>query len=93
MSDLTLTNHAVARMAQRAILPSDLEIILAVGSEVEGGILVREKDIECVERAVRSLLKRLQKMKGKRLVMADGCVVTAYHATDREQHRLMRTRH
>lgn len=93
MNDLSLTAHAVARMAQRAILPSDLDIILAFGSEVEDGILVREKDVECAERALRNLLKRVQKVKGKRLVMVDGCLVTAYHASDREQHRLMRSRH
>ena len=92
MNDLSMTTHAVTRMAQRAILPSDLEIILAFGSEVEGGILVRAKDVECAERALRNLLKRVQKVRGKRLVMADGCLVTAYHATDREQHRLMRSR-
>lgn len=52
MNDLSLTTHAVTRMAQRAILPSDLDIILAFGSEVEDGILVREKDVECAERAL-----------------------------------------
>ncbi len=81
MSEMTVSIHAVARMAQRAILPSDLDIILAFGSEVEGGILVRDKDVECAERALRNLLKRLQKVKGKRLVLSDGCLVTAYHAS------------
>ena len=93
MNDLSLTTHAITRMAQRAILPSDLEIILAFGSDVEDGILVREKDVECAERALRNLLKRVQKMKGKRIVLAEGLLVTAYHATDREQHRLTRSRH
>lgn len=91
MNDLSLTTHAVTRMAQRAILPSDLEIILAFGSEVEDGILVRKKDVESAERALRNLLTRVQKIKGKRLVMVDGCLVTAYHASDREQLRLMRS--
>jgi hypothetical protein len=93
MNDLALTNHAVTRMAQRAILPSDLEIILAFGSEVEDGILVRQKDVECAENAIREILKRLQKLRGKRLVVSEGHLVTAYHATSREQHRLMRSRH
>jgi len=93
MNDLSLSTHAVARMAQRAIQPGDLEIILAFGSEVEGGILVREKDVECAERTLRRLLKRLQKVKGKRLVIADGCLVTAYHASDRQQIRLSRGRY
>ena len=93
MSDLALTNHAVVRMAQRGILPSDLDIIFAIGSEVEDGILVRQKDVEAAERSIRNLLKRLQKVKGKRLVLAGGCLVTACHASDRERQRLTRRTH
>lgn len=92
MTDLSLTSHAITRMAQRAILPSDLDIILAFGSEVEGGFLVRDQDAESAERAIRVLLRRLQKVKGKRLVTADGTLITAYHATAREKQRLLRNR-
>ena len=92
MTDLTVTSHAITRMAQRAILPSDLDIILAFGSEVEGGFLVRESDADCAERAIRNLLKRLQKIKGKRIVTTDGRLDTAYHASSREQRRLLRRR-
>lgn len=90
MSDLALTHHAVVRMAQRGILPIDVDLILAIGSEVEDGFLVRRKDVKIVERDVRDFLKRLKKVEGKRLVVTDGCLVTAFHASPREQHRLTR---
>lgn len=93
MTDLALTNHAITRMAQRAILPSDLDIILTFGSEVDDGILVRHKDVENVERAIRELLKRIQKMKGKRIVVSEGQIITAYHASGRRLNRLTRSRH
>lgn len=93
MNDLRLTSHAVTRMAQRAILPSDLDLILAFGSEVEGGLLVRKKDVEDAEIAIRGVLRRLQKIRGKRIVVSDGEVVTAYHATNSDQHRLMKRGH
>ena len=91
MTDLNLTDHAIVRMAQRGIASRDIDLIMEVGTEVEGGYLVRKKDIETVERAMRSCLKRLQKIEGKRIVVADGTLVTAFHASDREQSRLLQS--
>ncbi|MCC5610765.1 DUF4258 domain-containing protein [Nostoc sp. CHAB 5834] len=90
MTDLALTSHAVMRMAQRGIEYNDLDLIIAIGSEVDDGLLVRKKDVQAVELILRDFLKRLKKIEGKRIVVADGCLVTAFHATDREQRRLMK---
>jgi hypothetical protein len=90
MTDLGFSDHAVVRMAQRAILPNDVDLILAIGTEVEDGVFVRRKDVQLFEHAVRGILKRLKKLEGKRLVVTNGCLVTAFHACPREQHRLMR---
>lgn len=92
MTSLALTNHAAVRMAQRGLLPSDVDLIMAIGSEVEDGVFVRRKDVQVFERSVRGLLKRVKKIEGKRLVVTDGCLVTAFHASPREQHRLLRPR-
>ena len=93
MTELSFSNHAVVRMSQRNILPNDLDLILAIGSEVEDGYLVRTKDVQGIEKSLRALLKRLKKIQGKRLVVADGCIITAFHAADREQRRLLRNPH
>jgi hypothetical protein len=90
MNTLVITNHAAVRMAQRGILPKDAELIALVGTEVEGGHLVRDKDYQEIERALKALLKRLRRLVGKRLVISSGRIVTAYHASKQQQRRLLR---
>lgn len=87
---LHLTDHALHRMAQRNISSSDIELIMAIGSEVEGGFLVRKKDCQVVERLLKTALKRVQRLAGKRLVVTNDCVVTAYRASRSEERRLLR---
>jgi hypothetical protein len=41
MNSLDLTAHAVKRMAQRGLADDDVELIRWIGTEVEGGYLVR----------------------------------------------------
>lgn len=65
-------------------------MIALIGTEVEDGYLVREKDYQQVERTLKELLSRFRLLVGKRLVVADGTIVTAYHATQRQQRRLLR---
>ncbi len=90
MSMLTITGHAAIRMAQRAFRLRDAELIVLIGTEVEDGYLVREKDYQQVERTLKELLSRFRLLVGKRLVVADGTIVTVYHATRRQQRRLLR---
>ena len=87
---LTTTKHAAIRMAQRAIRVRDAELIALFGTEVEDGYLVREKDYQQVERTLKELLSRFRLLVGKRLVVADGSIVTAYHTSRRQQRRLLR---
>lgn len=55
MNSLDLTAHAVKRMAQRGLADDDLELIRWIGTEVEGGYLVREKDFQALDRELRNL--------------------------------------
>lgn len=93
MSNVRRTHHAVQRLAQRGFLASDIDLIMAIGSEVRDGFLVRRKDREAMEAAIKSFLARIQKLEGKRLVVSEGCVVTAYHASAAEERRLLRKDH
>jgi hypothetical protein len=90
MSKLKLTGHAVVRMAQRGIKTNDAELIVLIGTEVEGGYFVRDQDCQRAERQVSETLRHIR---GKRLVVADGQVVTGYHASSRRQRRLLRNAH
>jgi hypothetical protein len=90
MNPLILTGHAAMRMAQRGIKFRDSELIALIGTEVEDGYLVRIKDYQEVEKFLRRLLDRFRRIVGKRLIVADGRIVTAYHASRTYQRRLLR---
>jgi hypothetical protein len=77
-------------MAQRGITLSDADLIATIGTEVEGGYLVRYKDYQEIERAFKDFLNHLRRVVGKRLVVADGQIVTGYHASDVHQRQLIR---
>lgn len=90
MTSLVMTHHAAARMAQRGIPAKDADLIALIGTEVGDGYLVRSKDVQVAEREVKNLLARIRRLKGKRLVTAEGRIVTAYPATQRQERRLLR---
>jgi hypothetical protein len=77
-------------MAQRGFNMSDAELIAMVGTEVEDGYLMRHVDYQEIERILKKFLERLRRIRGKRLVVASGQIVTAYHATSSHQRRLLR---
>jgi hypothetical protein len=91
MNILMLTNHAAMRMAQRSIKLKDAELIALIGTQVEDGYLVRAKDYQEIETAVKRGLERLKRVVGKRLVVADARIVTAYHPSKRRQRLLLRS--
>jgi hypothetical protein len=86
-----LTHHAVTRMAQRGIASDDLELIARIGTEVEGGYLVRKKDFQAFDRELKQVRDYLRRLVGKRLVIESGQVLTVYHANRGKQRRLLRT--
>jgi hypothetical protein len=90
MSALTLTQHAVLRMSQRSIRLEDLELAEFIGTEVEGGCLVRRKDVQAFERALKKLVGQARRLSGKRVVRAGDVIVSAYHATRGKERRLLR---
>jgi hypothetical protein len=86
----SLSRHAETRMAQRGLSIKDAELIALIGAEVADGFLVRARDCQLIESSLKELLDRVRRLKGKRLVVADDRVVTAYHASRRKARRLMR---
>jgi hypothetical protein len=72
-------------MSQRGIREDDAELIPLIGTEVGDGYLVRTKDCQAAERELKDLLQRIWRIHGKRLVVRDGKIVTAYHSLRRHQ--------
>ena len=93
MNKLALTSHAAVRMAQRGLNLKDSELILLIGTEVDDGYLVRNRDYQEVERMLKELLQRFRRIIGKRLILAEDRIVTAYHASGTCKRKLLRNAH
>jgi hypothetical protein len=90
---MMMTKHAKRRMAQRGIQLKDVELIELIGTPVDDGYLVRTKDCQSAEREIKRLLARIRRLEGKRLVAANGRLVTTFHTSRREERRLLRRSH
>ena len=90
MTTLTLTDHAAVRMAQRGIPLTDAEMITLIGTEVDDGYLVRARNCQQAEKVLKRLLERVRRLQAKRLVVVNGRIVTAFHASRRQERRLLR---
>jgi hypothetical protein len=80
-------------MAQRGVSLSDIELIALIGTEVEGGYFVRHKDYQEIERVLKNLLRRFERVVGKRSVVDADQVITVYHASKARRRRLLRHAH
>lgn len=89
-TELKLTRHAVTRFAQRGFRVGDAELIMAIGTEVEGGYLVRQKDVQDFERHMKRLLEQVRRSAGKRLVVEGTAVVTGYHPGPKKERKLLK---
>lgn len=90
MKTAEITPHALTRFAQRGMRVGDLDLILWLGTEVHDGYLVRSKDCQVVVRQLKRLIDRVRRLNGRRVVVADNRVITAYRACPRTEHRLLR---
>jgi hypothetical protein len=50
MSAFHLAQHAISRMTERGIGIGDIELIGWIGTQVDGGYLVRKRDFEALDR-------------------------------------------
>lgn len=89
-AELKLTQHALTRFAQRGFRDGDAELIMAIGTEVEGGYLVRQRDVRDFEQRVKRLLERVYRSAGKRLVVEGDVVVTGYHSRPSKERNLLK---
>ena len=87
---MRITSHASTRMSQRGIASDDVELIRLIGTEVEGGYFVREKDFRALDRQLKHLRDHVRRLVGKRLVVEGDRIVTAYHVERGKERRLLR---
>jgi hypothetical protein len=87
-----LTRHAVSRMSQRALRPSDLELIERLGTEVEDGHMMLLKDFQAFECELKRQIERARRLVGTRVVRDGATLITAYRANQTKETRLLRRR-
>jgi hypothetical protein len=85
-----MTEHALIRMAQRGLRLKDAELIELVGSQLEDGFIVLDQDYRQLEADLKKILEAARRVRGKRLVVAEGRVITAYYPSKKRQRRLLR---
>lgn len=82
MTGLTITHHGEARMSQRGICKTDLEIFLIHGTDIgQGRIMLKKRDAAEAIRTFKKRIANIQRLKGKVLVVEGDHLVTAYHQT------------
>ena len=91
MDAFRLTPHAISRMAQRGIGLRDADLIKYIGTQVEGGYLVRVRDFQALDRELKQLRDHARRLVGKRVVTEGDLIVTAYHAGRSKRRHLIRT--
>jgi len=89
MNPVATTAHAASRMRQRGIRESELELALALATEVPDGFIVLERDVRALEREAKRLVQSARKLAGKRFVVESNKLITAYHASDRATRALL----
>ena len=86
---MNISTHAQQRLQQRGLHETDLELIVFHGTITRDGYLLRRNDVARIEREVKSLISRLNRLEGKYVVVKGGTIVTAYHPTEKKSKKLL----
>ena len=90
MEHFEITKHANLRFAQRAISISDAEMIIGFGTEVDDGYIFLNQNCDALESELKAAIQRVRKLRGQRIVIGNGQVITAYRATAATTRKLIR---
>lgn len=90
MTAIALTQHSLVRIQQRGLSIQDPELIVLLGTPVEGGYLVRHKDCDEVIHALKAVMRKVERLRGQRVVMAGNRIVTVYRARKESRRKLIR---
>lgn len=88
---LPRSRHGEARLNQRGIRQGDVELIGRCGTEVEDGVyLVCQQDAARQIARLKNEIGAIERIAGKKLVLREGRVVTAYPSGRRDTKRALR---
>ena len=80
MTDIVVTRHGQVRLSQRGIREADLDLMLAHGTEIDRDrIILTTQDAARLIRNLKREVAKIERLTGKKFVVSDGRLVTAYH--------------
>lgn len=84
MLDLHFTDHAEARMRQRGFRNADVDLLLSVASRIaDDAFFLTDKDAAREIERRRREIQQLERLRGSKLIIEDGALITLYHATSK----------
>ena len=79
-------------MRQRAVRELDLALILRFGTEFDDGLVLRDKDVAEAIYSMREKIRRLEKLRGKAVILEGDTVLTTYCPSKRRLKKFLRKR-
>jgi len=77
-SSLHLSTHADGRIRQRGLRASDVALVVAHGTPVRDGYLLRARDVARAEGELKRTITRLNRLRGTFVAVADDTVLSVY---------------
>lgn len=82
------SRHAARRVRQRGLRDRDVELVIACGTPVAGeGIVLLIRDVEREIARRKREIQALERLRGYKVVLADGMIVTCYRTCSRREPR------
>lgn len=88
---LRLSEHARTRMQQRGYRPDDSEIIVQHGTLTPGGYLMRNCDVDTLQRELKRQIRKLDHLRGSFVVLDGRTVISIYRPASAKAQRLLRS--
>jgi hypothetical protein len=86
---LQLSRHADARLQQRGVRASDVALVVAHGTPVRDGYLLRARDVAAAEAELKRAIARLQRLRGTFVAVAEDTVLSVYRPCKVRRRKLL----
>ena len=94
MGGIQYSNHVCKRMQQRGIRERDIDLLITCGTQIGGdSILLSNKDAAREIEGRKQEIQALERLRGCKVVISEGVVVTCYHTHTKHLKKLLRRRH
>ena len=94
MERIMCSNHATQRMQQRGIRERDVDLVLNCGTQIDNvSVLLSDKDAAREIERRKHEIQALERLRGCKVVIIEGVVVTCYHAHAKHLKKLLQRRH